>query len=46
METLKEGENKNTKKVYKDEMERESSSIKNLNKRIEKDSTMPIEKKP
>ena len=45
METLKEGENKNTKKLYKDEMERASSSIKNLNKRIEKDSAMPIEKK-
>ena len=45
METLEKGENKNIKKFYKDEMERASSSIKNLNKRIEKDLTMPIEKK-
>ena len=45
METLEKGENKNIKKFYKDEMERASSSIKNLNKRIEKNSTMPIEKK-
>ena len=42
METLKEGENKSTKKFYKAEMERASSSIKYLNKRIEKDLTMPI----
>ena len=45
METLEKGENKNTKKFYKDEMERASLSIKNLNQRIEKDSTLPIEKK-
>ena len=44
-EYIMEGEKKNTKKFYKDEMERASSSMKNLNKRIEKDSTMPIEKK-
>ena len=45
MEKLKERENESTKKFYKDEMERASSSITDLNKRIEKDSTMPIEKK-
>ena len=32
METLKEGENKNTNKFYKDEMGRASSSIKELKK--------------
>ena len=45
MEIVKTGRHETTEKFHKDEIERASSTIKFLNKKIKKDPAMPIEKK-